>query len=108
MAYRWPAGTACKRLTLEVEDCWCPVCDRHMHVCDHRSPHLWTWEGPTQVVNRLGRCPDASCASRGRTCSPAAALSLSMPRWCRGWDVLCGLGQRRLARHGSVPQRRLE
>jgi hypothetical protein len=108
MAYRWPAGTAFKRITLDVEDCWCPVCDRHMHVCDHRYHHLWTLEGPTQVVNRLVRCPDASCARRGRTFSPEAALSLSMPRWCIGWDVLCWLGHRRFARHWSVPQLRLE
>ncbi len=108
MAYRWPAETAFKRITLDVEDCWCPVCDRHMHVCDHRYHHLWTLEGPTQVVNRLVRCPDASCESRGRTFSPEAELSLSMPRWCIGWDVLCWLGHRRFARHWSVPQLRLE
>ena len=108
MAYRWPAGTAFKRITLDVEDCWCPVCDRHMHVCDHRYHHLWTLEGPTQVGNRLVRCPDASCASRGRTFSPEAELSLSMPRWCIGWDVFCWLGHRRFARHCSVPQLRLE
>jgi hypothetical protein len=108
MAYRWPAGTAFKRITLDVEDCWCPVCDRHMHVCDHRYHHLWTLEGPTQVVNHLVRCPDASCASRGRTFSPEAELSLSMPRWCIGWDVFCWLGQRRFVRHWSVPQLRLE
>lgn len=108
MAYRWPAGTAFKRITLDVEDCGCPVCDRPMHVCDHRYHHLWTLEGPTQVVNRLVRCPDASCASRGRTLSPEAELSLSMPRWCIGWDVLCWLGHRRFARHWSVPQLRLE
>ena len=108
MAYRWPAGTAFKRMTLDVEDCWCPVCDRHLHVCDHRYHHLWTLDGPTQVVNRLVRCPDASCESRGRTFSPEAALSLSMPRWCRGWDVVGWLGHRRFARHWSVPQLRLE
>src|SRR2546426_3976225 len=108
MAYRWPAGTAFKRMTLDVEDCWCPVCDRHMHVCDHRYHHLWTLEGPTQVVNRLVRCPDTSCQSRGRTFSPEAELSMSMPRWCIGWDVLCWLGHRRFARHWSVPQLRLE
>jgi hypothetical protein len=108
MAYRWPAGTAFKRITLDVEDCWCPVCDRHMHVCDHRYHHLWTLEGPTQVVNRLVRCPDASCENRGRTFSPEAELSLSMPRWCIGWDVLCWLGHRRFARHWSVPQLCLE
>src|SRR6266568_1942513 len=83
MAYRWPAGTAFKRITLDVEDCWCPVCDRHMHVCDHRYHHLWTLEGPTQVVNRLVRCPDAACESRGRTFSPEAELYLSCVWSCR-------------------------
>src|SRR5215218_9857226 len=29
-----------------------------------------------------------------------------MPRWCLGWDVVCRLGQRRFARHWSVPQLR--
>jgi hypothetical protein len=29
-----------------------------------------------------------------------------MPRWCRGWEVLCWLGQRRFARHWSGPQLR--
>jgi len=108
MAYRWPAGTTFKRIVLEVEDRSCPVCDRYMHVCDHRYHALWTFEGPTQVVNRLVRCPDTSCQSRGRTFSPAAELSISMPRWCIGWDVLCWLGHRRFARHWSVPQLRLE
>jgi disulfide bond formation protein DsbB len=55
-----------------------------MYVCDHRYHHLWTLEGPTQVVNRLVRCPEPSCASRGRTFSPEAAWSISMPRWCLG------------------------
>src|SRR5207302_3246403 len=56
----------------------------------------------------LVRCPDTSCQSRGRTFSPETELSISMPRWCIGWDVLCWLGHRRFARHWSVPQLRLE
>src|SRR5438034_1530945 len=108
LAYRWPSGTACKPIALAVEDRSWPVCDRYMHVCDHRYHALWTFEGPTQVVNRLVRCPDTSCQSRGRTFSPEAELSISMPRWCIGWDVLCWLGHRRFARHWSVPQLRLE
>ena len=108
MAYRWPAGTVFKRIDLDVADRSCPVCERCMHVCDHRYHHLWTLEGPTQVVNRLVRCPEPSCESRGRTFSPAAELSISMPRWCLGWEVLCWLGHRRFARHWSVPQLRLE
>jgi hypothetical protein len=108
MAYRWPAGTIFKRIDLDVADRSCPVCARCMYVCDHRYHHLWTLEGPTQVVNRLVRCPEPSCASRGRTFSPEAALSISMPRWCLGWDVFCWLGHRRFARHWSVPKLRLE
>src|SRR5215510_10381035 len=108
MAYRWPAGTVFTRIDLDVEERSCPLCDRTMYVCDHRYHHLWTLAGPTQVVNRLVRCPDPTCASRGQTFSPEAELSISMPRWCIGWDVLCWLGHRRLARHWSVPQLQAE
>jgi hypothetical protein len=108
MAYRWPAGTAFKRIDIDVEDRACPVCACYMHVCDHRYHHLWTLQGPTQVVNRLVRCPEPSCESRGRTFSPEAELSISMPRWCLGWDVFCWLGHRRFARHWSVSQLRAE
>jgi len=104
MAYRWPVETAFKRIDVDVEDRSCPVCERYMHVCDHRYHHLWTFEVPTQVVNRLVRCPDPWCASRGRTFSPEAEVSISMPRWSIGWDVFCWLGHRRFARHWSVPQ----
>jgi hypothetical protein len=106
MAYRWPAGRVCHRRTLDVEDRSCPVCGRSLH-CDHRDQHLWTFQGATQVLNRLVRCPAPACESRGRTGSPEAAWSLSMPRGCLGWEVLCGLGHRRFARHWSVPQLRL-
>jgi hypothetical protein len=108
MAYRWPTGTIFKRIDLDVEERSCPVCARDMHVCDHRYHHLWTLAGPTQVVNRLVRCPDPTCESRGQTFSPEAELSISMSRWCMGWDVLCWLGHRRFARHWSVPQLRAE
>ena len=108
MAYRWPAGTAFKRIDVDVEDRVCPVCACYMHVCDHRYHQLWTLQGPTQVVNRFVRCPEPSGASRGRTFSPEAELSLSMPRWCLGWDVFCWLGHGRFARHGSVCQLRAE
>ena len=79
-----------------------------MHVCDHHYHPLWTLAGPTQVVNRLVRCPDPTGDSRGQTFSPEAELSISMPRWCMGWDVLCWLGHRRFVRHWSVPQLRAE
>src|SRR5437016_5808967 len=108
MAYRWPAGTTFKRIDLDVQDRSCPVCGRDMHVCDHRYHHLWTLQGPTQVVNRLVRFADISWESPGCTFSQEAELSISMPRTCLCWDVLCCLGHRRFARHWSVPQLRAE
>src|SRR6266446_4769610 len=102
MAYRWPSGTVCKWIDLDVADRACPVCERCMHVCDHRYHHLWTLEGPTQVVNRLVRCPEPSCESRGHTFSPEAELYISMPCWCLVWDVLCWLG------HPDVPTSTLD
>ena len=108
MAYRWPAETVFTRIDLDVEERSCPICHRAMDVCDHRSHPLWTLAGPTHVVNRLGRCPDPTCDSRGQTFSPEAEWSISMPRWCLGWEVVCWLGHRRCARHGSVPQLRAE
>src|SRR5437016_9204835 len=108
MAYRWPAGTVFKCIHLDVEDRACPVCELALHGCDRRYHHLWPLQGPTQFVNRLVRCPDPTCESRGQTFSPEAELSISMPRWCMGWDGLCWLGHRRFARHWSVPQLRAE
>ena len=60
------------------------------------------------VVNRLGHWPEPSCASRGRTFRLEADLPISMPRWCRGWDVFGWLGHRRFTRHWSLPQLHLE
>src|SRR5215467_7516163 len=85
MASRGPAGQVCNRITLAVEDRSCPVWGRDMHGCAHRDHHLWTLQGATQVINRLGRGPAPACERRGRTGSPAAALSLRLPRWGLGW-----------------------
>lgn len=108
MASRGPAGQVCNRITLAVEDRSCPVWGRDMHGCAHRDHHLWTLQGATQVINRLGRGPAPACERRGRTGSPAAALSLRLPRWGLGGEVCCWLGPRRFGRQGSVPPRRLE
>ena len=89
MAYRWPAGTTFKRIALEVEDRSCPVCDRYMHVCDHRYHALWTFEGPTQVVNRLVRCPDTSCQSRGSTFSPEVGCRTSLSCISKWFGGIC-------------------
>ena len=108
MAHSWPAETAFRQLTLDVEERSCPHCSRTMHVCTHRDRRLFTLEGPLQLKLRLFHCPIEGCPGHTTTFSSAAELGLTMPWWLIGWDVFAWMGHRRLARHWSVPQIRAE
>src|SRR5215471_10860716 len=52
--------------------------------------------------------PNVSARPTPRTLSPEAETALAMPWWVLGWDGVCGLGQRRCARHWAVGQIRTE
>ena len=108
MPYRWPEGTVFTRLDLEVEDRACQVCDGRMSVCDHRHHRIFTLGGPVHLVSKLVHCPDPTCPGHPKTFSPEAETAISLPWWVIGWDVFCWIGQRRFARHWSVPQIRTE
>ncbi len=104
MRPEWPDDTVFRRLVLDVESEHCELCGRGLHICDHRFHRIHTLQGPLELVSRLAHCSDRACPARGETLSPAAELSLTLPWWLLGWDVFCWLGQRRFARHWSVPQ----
>ena len=108
MARRWPKDLAWMDVVLEVDNPWCGVCGRRMHVCDYRHHRIFTLEGPRHLVCKLVRCAVTACPNHHRTFSPERELTLTMPRWLVGWDVFCWLGHRRFARHWSVPQLRAE
>jgi len=95
MAYRWPAGRVCNRISLEVEGS-CPVCGRSMHVCDHRSHHLWTCQGATPVIQPgalpgpLMRELGTHVQPRSRMVSQPAALVSGLGGVLRAWtSSLC-------------------
>jgi len=109
MAYRWPAGT-----NLQTELIWTSRTARA------RSADVICTCATTAIIIS-GRCrgrrrsstawcavQTPQCESRGCTFQPEAESSISMPRWCLGWEVFCWLGHRRFARHWSVPQLRAE
>src|ERR1700736_5612427 len=100
----WPEDTAFRRLVLDVETDHCEHCGAVLHVCDHRFHRIHTLEGPLELVCRLAHCSDRVCPVRGQTLSPAAELAITLPWWLIGWDAFCWIGQRRFARHWSVPQ----
>jgi GNAT superfamily N-acetyltransferase len=108
MRHRWPADTQFTRLVLEVEEESCAVCGRKLHVCDHRPHRIFTLQGPLELICKLAHCSDRGCSAHSKTISPYAETTLTLPWWLLGWDVFCWMGQRRFARHWSVPQIRAE
>jgi hypothetical protein len=104
MRLPWPEDTVFSRLVLDVESDYCEHCRAALHVCDHRFHRIHTLQGPVELVARLAHCSDRLCPLRCETLSPAAELALTLPWWTIGWDVFCWMGQRRFARHWSVPQ----
>src|SRR5947209_4646157 len=108
MRFSWPADTVFAQRILRVEQDNCDVCQRHLHVCDHRFHRLYTLQGPVEIVCKLAHCPDPRCPGHARTHSPLAEAQSALPWWTIGWDVFCWLGHRRFARHWSVPQLRAE
>ena len=108
MPYHWPADTDFAVWELDVLDRDCPVCGRMMYVCDHRRRYVHTLEGPVELVCKLNHCPDRGCAGHAKTKSPELEISIALPKWAIGWDVLCWIGHRRCSRHWSITQIRGE
>ena len=61
MRFSWPADTAFRQEVLTVEQEHCALCQRHLHVCDHRLHRIFTLQGPLEIVCKLAHCPDRSC-----------------------------------------------
>jgi GNAT superfamily N-acetyltransferase len=108
MRYRWPEDTQFKQVVLPVEQEVCSLCQRHLHVCDHRFHRILSLQGPLELVCKLAHCPDRACPAHRFTLSPLAEAQLTLPWWLIGWDVFCWLGFRRFRRHWSIPQLQAE
>src|SRR5947209_218874 len=108
MRYRWPEGTQFTQVVLTVEQEVCSLCQRHLHVCDHRFHPILSLQGPLRLVCKLAHCPDPCCPAHGQTLSPLAEAQITLPYWLIGWDVFSWLGFRRFSRHWSIPQLQAE
>ncbi len=104
MPYLWPAETDFALWELDVLDRACAVCGRMMYVCDHRYRHFHSLEGPVELVCKLDHCPDPTCLGHCVTKSPELEVTIALPKWAIGWDVLCWIGHRRCSRHWSITQ----
>jgi hypothetical protein len=108
MCHRWPAETVFTQEILTVEQEACSTCQRALTICDHRFHHIFTLNGPMEIVCKLAHCPDRDCPAHCRTLSPLAEAQLTLPWWLIGWDVFCWMGFRRFTRHWSIPQLQAE
>ena len=108
MPYAWPEDTDFALWELDVLDRDCPFCGRMMYVCDHRHRRVHTLDGPVQLVCKLNHCPDPGCPGHTQTKSPELEVTIALPKWAIGWDVLCWIGHRRFSRHWPISQIRAE
>jgi hypothetical protein len=108
MRYRWPEDTQFTQVVLSVEQEVCALCQRNLHVCDHRFHPILSLQGPLQLVCKLAHCPDRGCPAHRCTLSPLAETQFTLPYWLIGWDVFSWLGFRRFTRHWSIPQLQAE
>jgi hypothetical protein len=108
MRYRWPENKQFNQIVLNVEQEFCSLCQRHLHVCDHRYHRILSLQGPLELVCRLAHCPEPRCSAHCHTLSPLAEAQITLPWWLIGWDVFCWLGFRRFTRHWSIPQLQAE
>jgi hypothetical protein len=104
MSYAWPKDTNFDLWDLDVLDRDCPACGRLMHICDHRYRHFHTLGGPVELVCKLNHCPDPTCPGHATTKSPELEVTIALPKWAIGWDVLCWIGHRRCSRHWAISQ----
>jgi hypothetical protein len=104
MSYAWPEDTDFVTWELDVLDRDCPACGRRMYICDHRYRHIHTLDGPVELICKLNHCPDPRCPGHARTKSPELEVTIALPKWAIGWDVLCWIGHRRFSRHWSISQ----
>jgi hypothetical protein len=104
MPYAWPEDTDFALWEIDVVDRDCPTCGRMMYVCDHRYRRFHTLEGPVELLCRLNHCPDPACPGHAQTKGPELEVTLALPKWAIGWDVLCWIGHRRCSRHWAIPQ----
>ena len=108
MRSRWPADTVVTQQILTVEQQECSVCGHDLTICDHRYHHIFTLNGPLEIICKLAHCPDRACAAHSKTLSPLAEAQITLPWWLIGWDVFCWMGYRRFSQHWSVPQLQAE
>jgi len=96
-------------LAPEAEARVCAHCNRFTHVSDHQDRHLHSLRGPLHVVSKVTCCPDKGCAGHAeKKVAAAEQMSIAPPFWSVCWDLFAWMGQRRFARHWSVPQIRAE
>lgn len=107
----WPESVEFERIILapEAEARVCAHCNRFTHVSDHEDRYLHSLRGPLHVVSKVTCCPDKGCAGHAeKQVAAAERMSIAPPFWSVSWDLFAWMGQRRFARHWSVPQIRAE
>ncbi len=104
MSSKWPKHIEFKEMTLRVEEQFCKTCGSPLISRSNRTHCIYSLEGPLKLICKLSCCSNKQCVHRRTLISPKSELSITIPRWRMGWNLLLWMGFRRFNRHWSVPQ----
>lgn len=83
----------------------CPTCQTRLRRWTTISQRtVITLDGPLHLVHRGYRCPNPACAAPPRLYRSARADALALPGFTFGLDLICWIGQLRLAQHQTLDE----
>jgi hypothetical protein len=104
MSHSWPRGLRFSHQILMLQDRLCTACGGGTHVRDFKDRRLFTLSGPLLLQNQMASCIDRRCPGSKKLMSAKEEVLIAPPRWKLAWDAFAYIGQRRFARHWSVPE----
>lgn len=104
MPHSWPRDLRFSHRILTLQDRLCLACGGGTHVRDFKDRRLFTLSGPLLLQNQMASCIDRRCPGSRKLMTAKEEVLIAPPRWSVAWDVFAYIGQRRFARHWSVPE----
>lgn len=104
MSHSWPRNVHFSHQILTLQDRLCTACGGGTHVRDFKDRRLFTLSGPLLLQNQMASCIDRRCPGSRKLKTAKEEILIAPPRWTLAWDAFAYIGQRRFARHWSVPE----
>ena len=92
MSSKWPSETQFREIILYVSDKVCKICGSKLSRSSERIHRIERKEGPIKLVCKLSCCSNRQCDGRTTLINPKSEISITMPRFRYGWDLVLWMG----------------